>query len=133
MSDRSPATSGSAFRPTVERPTQTSVRIAALRESIARRAVIRHHASPDVRILQVTLSGGTLVVATDDNRYGIGVDVFRLPSSFDTDPDQVAPVALCAWQAVAEFRGAGLDEVDGLMAEASTIAASYHWSAPSAA
>ncbi|KOU17040.1 hypothetical protein [Streptomyces sp. WM6349] len=115
------------------RTSPSSVRIAALLESIARRAVIRHHASPDVRILQVTLSGGTLVVATDDNRYGIGVDVFRLPSSFDTDPDQVDPVALCAWQSVAEFGGAGLDEVDGLMAEGSAVAASYHWSAPSAA
>lgn len=107
--------------------TPASLRIAELRERIARRTLIRHHASSDVRILRVVLSGGSLIVASDDDRYGVGVDVYRLPSPHDTDPDQADPVALCSWQSVAELGGAGLDQVDELMAEGLAVAASYDW------
>lgn len=127
MMDRSTATAGSAFSTAVDQPTPLRLRIAELRERIARRTLTRYHASPDVRILQVALSGGSLIVASDDNRYGVGVDVYRLPSADDTDPDQADPVALRSWQSVAELGVSGLDEVEALMARGLAVAASYDW------
>ncbi|MFC8423970.1 hypothetical protein ACFUN7_24345 [Streptomyces sp. NPDC057236] len=100
-------------------------RIAVLRESIARRALARIGTPADARILQIVRTGPVLTIATvqPEVYLPVGVDVFRLPSTDETDPDQDDPRGLCEWVLADQYGGVGEDELDRMMTDALAHAA----------
>ncbi|MEZ3180783.1 hypothetical protein KYY02_19445 [Streptomyces pimonensis] len=104
----------------------TSIRIAQLRESIARRALDANSTPTDARILNVVRTGTVFTVVTEQpgQTFRYGVDSFRIPTPDNTDPDHEEVTAPKLWTVVDEDCGAGLDEVPGMLARATAYARS---------
>ncbi|MFJ8345053.1 hypothetical protein ACIQ9J_01490 [Streptomyces sp. NPDC094153] len=102
-----------------------TARIRTLRESIARRALTATGIPTDARILNVQRAGSMFIVATaePDNRWApYSVDVFRIPTADNTDPDYDESTAPKVWTALAGWGGADMDEMPGMLAKATTYA-----------
>ncbi|MFC7983816.1 hypothetical protein [Streptomyces sp. NPDC057336] len=97
-----------------------TARIAALRESIARRALTANSTPADARILDIVRTATVFTVVTDqpDQTSRYGVDSFRIPTPDTTDPDHDAATAPKRWTLIGEHSGAGLDEIPGMLARA---------------
>jgi sarcosine oxidase gamma subunit len=72
-------------------------------------------------ILSATRHGDALIVATDQPpaaNFAYAVDVFRLPTAAETDPEQVAPRAPGEWILVEQHGGHSRSDVGGMVADA---------------
>ncbi|MFF0736853.1 hypothetical protein ACFYVK_35230 [Streptomyces chartreusis] len=100
-------------------------RVNVLRESIARRALASIGTPTDARILRIVFSGPVLTVATEQpgQYFPFGVDTFRLPTADETDLEQDEPLGLSEWVLADQYGGFGEDEVEQMMADAASYAA----------
>lgn len=88
----------------------------------AARAALASIGTPaGVHILSATRIGDALVVATDQPpaaNFAYAVDVFRLPTAAETDPEQVDPCAPGEWILVDQHGSHGRADVDRMIADA---------------
>ncbi|WP_393075226.1 hypothetical protein [Streptomyces sp. LN704] len=71
-------------------------------------------------ILSATRIGDALIVATDQPpaaNFAYAVDVFRLPTAAETDPEQVAPCAPGEWILIDQRGGHRRADVDRMTAD----------------
>ncbi|WP_030188292.1 hypothetical protein [Streptomyces violaceorubidus] len=98
----------------------STIRIAQLRESIARRALASTGVT-NARITSVQRIGTVFVVATEtpgDRWAPHAVETFRIPTPDDTDRNYELGKAPKIWCPLAGWIGASTDEVPGLLAKA---------------
>ncbi|MER5694925.1 hypothetical protein ACWDBO_31445 [Streptomyces mirabilis] len=72
-------------------------------------------------ILSATRIGDALIVATDQPpaaNFAYAVDVFRLPTAAETDPEQVDPCAPGEWILIDQHGSHGRADVDRMIADA---------------
>lgn len=120
----------------VQAPTSADrrARIAGLRESIARRALASIGVTASSSILRIERTGAVLTVATkqDDAFCPYAVDSFRLPIARPADPEFGDDDSPRQFTLVDQHGGFGPGDVDGMMGDALSFAATLRGTAVAA-
>jgi hypothetical protein len=87
----------------------------------ARTALASIGTRPGSFILTARRIGDALIVATDQPAsyaFPYAVDVFRLPTAEETDPEQTDPRVPGEWILIDQYGGHSRNDVDGMVADA---------------
>lgn len=89
-------------------------------QAVAHTALTVIGTSPNARILSATQTGTTLIVATEqpDGYFPYAVDVFRLPTEDETDPDQVDPLTPGQWLLIDQYGDHSANDVSRMVENA---------------
>lgn len=98
-----------------------AARAKTVNEQAARQALATINTDPTARILSVTQVGTGLVVVTEQPNSLVArfaVDVFRLPTADETDPEQVDPRTPGQWILIDQYGDHARSDVHGMIQDA---------------